>query len=196
MSTEFTLESLFTNKELERINHYVRGLLGMKSDNKEKENTEIESVNHPSHYNFYDVEVIDMMIKIWGVDETISFCKLNAFKYRMRIGNKETSSDDIKKEKWYLDKVKELESGNNLVSNENDYGYKLPPLPIEPVIGRLYSYNNEIIACVEDIKRKDADIGVEKPCEKCIIRRTNDCLTFSCGGDLRQDGKDVHFEKI
>lgn len=25
-----------------------------------------EYVNHPTHYNLYTVEVIDMMIKIWG----------------------------------------------------------------------------------------------------------------------------------
>ena len=27
-----------------------------------------EHVNHPSHYNNYDVEVIEMMKRIWGIE--------------------------------------------------------------------------------------------------------------------------------
>jgi len=70
-----------------------------------------EFVNHPKHYNNYDMEVIDMMTRLFGVHETISFCKLNAFKYRMRAGTKpgESAEQDIRKEQWYLDKAKELE---------------------------------------------------------------------------------------
>ena len=70
-----------------------------------------EFVNHPQHYNNYDMEVIDMMTRLFGVHETISFCKLNAFKYRMRAGTKpgESAEQDIRKEQWYLDKAKELE---------------------------------------------------------------------------------------
>lgn len=74
--------------------------------------SDYEYVNHPKHYNNYDMEVIDMMVKLFGAIETISFCKLNAFKYRMRAGTKpgETAEKDIQKEQWYLRKVAELES--------------------------------------------------------------------------------------
>jgi hypothetical protein len=74
--------------------------------------TDYEYVNHPKHYNNYDMEVIDMMVKLFGAHETISFCKLNAFKYRMRAGTKpgETAEKDIQKEQWYLRKAEELES--------------------------------------------------------------------------------------
>ena len=70
-----------------------------------------EEVNHPDHYNQYDVEVIDMMEKIFGKEETASFCKLSAFKYRLRMGNKpgQDITKDLAKEKWYLTKKKELE---------------------------------------------------------------------------------------
>ena len=51
----------------------------------------MEQVNHPQHYTTYDVETLDMMIRIWGIQETISFCKLNAFKYRMRAGHKDNA---------------------------------------------------------------------------------------------------------
>lgn len=63
-------------------------------------------VNNPSHYNQYPIEVIDMMIAIWGKEKTKDFCIMNAFKYRMRMGHKD--SPDAEKEKWYLDKAKGL----------------------------------------------------------------------------------------
>lgn len=65
-------------------------------------------VNHPAHYNQYPFEVIDMMIKIFGKKATFYFCLLNAFKYRMRAGNKDNVQQDLAKEQWYLDKAKEL----------------------------------------------------------------------------------------
>ena len=65
-------------------------------------------INHPKHYNQYPVEVIDMMIRIFGEEQTRTFCLLNAFKYRMRVGHKDDIQDDLAKEKWYLDKAHEL----------------------------------------------------------------------------------------
>ena len=69
---------------------------------------EKEQVNHPDHYNDYDVEVIEMMRRIFGLEATLNFCKLNAFKYRMRAGHKDgnTLEQDLKKERWYLDYIK------------------------------------------------------------------------------------------
>ena len=72
----------------------------------------MEQVNHPQHYTTYDVETHDMMIRIWGTQETISFCKLNAFKYRMRAGHKDNAEQDINKALWYENKMKELSSCN------------------------------------------------------------------------------------
>ena len=75
-------------------------------------NTHYEEVNHPNHYNVYDVEVVEMMERIFGIEETMSWCKLNAFKYRMRAGEKPTSTveKDLKKEKWCLNKYHELKT--------------------------------------------------------------------------------------
>ena len=69
-----------------------------------------EEVNHPQHYNNYDVEVIDMMERVFGREAVITFCKLNAFKYRMRAGTKpgQSADKDLNKERWYLDKMREL----------------------------------------------------------------------------------------
>ena len=67
-----------------------------------------ELINHPSHYNNYPIEVIDMMLEIWGKENTINFCLMNAFKYRMRLGLKDNIEQDLKKEQWYLNKANEL----------------------------------------------------------------------------------------
>ncbi len=73
-----------------------------------------EQVNHPSHYNNYPMEVIDMMEHIWGTEEVITFCEMNAFKYRMRMGLKDNNSieQDLAKEKWYLNKSNELKNSS------------------------------------------------------------------------------------
>lgn len=68
-------------------------------------------VNHPSHYNQFDVEVIDMMERIWGTEAVINFCMLNAFKYKMRAGNKgghDDSIGDLRKAEWYIEKGRSL----------------------------------------------------------------------------------------
>lgn len=70
-----------------------------------------QDVDKMPHYNGYDKEVIDMMIDIFGKEETAIFCKINAFKYRMRLGLKggpEKIPEDLAKEQWYIDKAHEL----------------------------------------------------------------------------------------
>ena len=71
-----------------------------------------EMVNHPDHYNNYDKEVIDMIEAIWGTEKAAIWCEITAFKYRMRMGTKPDNdiTQDISKEKWYLNKFKELKS--------------------------------------------------------------------------------------
>ena len=86
--------------------------MNTEATNTETNNSGYENVNHPNHYNNYDVEVIDMMERIWGPEKTAIFCELNAFKYRMRMGTKPTSpiSEDLEKEIWYLNKMKALKN--------------------------------------------------------------------------------------
>lgn len=47
-----------------------------------------EHVNHHKHYNNYSVEVIDMMVSIYGIEATATWCEMTDFKYRMRVGTK------------------------------------------------------------------------------------------------------------
>ena len=66
-----------------------------------------------------------MMIDIWGVDKFISYCEMNCFKYRMRLGNKpgENNQKELSKIKWYENKIKELKK-NNVDSNTTHINIK------------------------------------------------------------------------
>lgn len=74
-----------------------------------------EQVNHPSHYNLYSIETIDMMERVFGTKRTIEWCEQTAFKYRMRMGLKDSIEQDHAKELWYLDKAAELRAKENWI---------------------------------------------------------------------------------
>lgn len=83
-----------------------------KSNPASNPSAEYEMVEHPAHYNKYDVEAIDMIERIWGKEKAADWCEITAFKYRMRMGTKPDNSmtQDIEKENWYLNKAKEIRS--------------------------------------------------------------------------------------
>lgn len=58
-----------------------------------------DQVNHPTHYIFNGVEVIDLT-------EQLSFNRGNVVKYVTRAGRKgsKTESEDLEKARWYLDR--------------------------------------------------------------------------------------------
>jgi hypothetical protein len=68
-----------------------------------------EAVNHPSHYNQGKIEVIDA-IEDWGLD----FNAGNVVKYVARHQHKAEPLKDLKKARWYLDRIiKGMENGSN-----------------------------------------------------------------------------------
>jgi hypothetical protein len=71
---------------------------------------------NPNHYKGYSKETIEMMVAIYGAEKVATYCECNAFKYRMRMGKKqgESIADDLAKERWYLDKAKELRDSLHL----------------------------------------------------------------------------------
>lgn len=102
----------FFRREVEfELRDYVLQTNGVDFNN----NKEEDVVNHPSHYcQEGSMECIDEMILLFGKEETMSFCKLNAWKYRKRAMYK-NGEEDMKKSDWYLNKYKELsEMGNNV----------------------------------------------------------------------------------
>ena len=74
--------------------------------------TPTDTVNHPPHYNFGDIEVIDY---IKQVTETYdggftAYCIGNVLKYVSRAQHKGNPSEDLRKAEWYLRKAIENET--------------------------------------------------------------------------------------
>lgn len=46
------------------------------------------NVSHPTHYGAHAKECIVEMLVLFGLDDFITFCKMNAWKYRYRAGRK------------------------------------------------------------------------------------------------------------
>ena len=73
-----------------------------------------EKVDHPPHYTREGaMECIDEMLLLFGKEEVMTFCKLNAWKYRYRAADK-NGVEDLRKSDWYLNKCKELYNENNV----------------------------------------------------------------------------------
>lgn len=79
---------------------------------KDKLDGKYEMVNHPQHYNSSSIETIEKMVRIWGPEQTATWCEMTAFKYRERIGNKPDNSleQEMGKIRWYESKARELRS--------------------------------------------------------------------------------------
>lgn len=66
--------------------------------------TEAEDmVNQPSHYQVNEKECIVEMLILFGTDDFIKYCTINAWKYRYRAGNKGDATEDMKKADRYIE---------------------------------------------------------------------------------------------
>lgn len=74
--------------------------------------TEIsKEVDHPNYYKKDNsMECIEEMRILFGDYAVVDFCKLNAYKYKYRAGNKEDNSKekDLAKANWYLNYAQKL----------------------------------------------------------------------------------------
>jgi len=68
----------------------------------EKLEAQKEMVNHPKHYNIGELEAITV-IEDQGLGE--AFCAANVIKYIMRYKHKGTPLEDLKKIKWYTERL-------------------------------------------------------------------------------------------
>lgn len=71
-----------------------------------------ETVNHPSHYNQGNIEVIEYIKSALGVKGCYNFCIGNVIKYISRAEYKDKQEEDLKKANWYLDYAIKLLSEN------------------------------------------------------------------------------------
>lgn len=69
-----------------------------------------ELVNHPSHYNNYSIEAVEMARRIWGDEAMKTAAEITAFFYRMRLGLKDDNpiEQELAKERFWLDYSKKL----------------------------------------------------------------------------------------
>ncbi len=70
-----------------------------------------DPVNHPNHYTG-KYECFDVLRSIYGDNAVKDFCLCNVFKYLWRHKRK-NGIEDLKKAAWYLNKVIEMEEGEN-----------------------------------------------------------------------------------
>lgn len=85
----------------------------------EENDEEHDAVNKPSHYE-HGIECIDEMILLYGVVETMSFCKLNQHKYRKRAFDK-GGKEDMDKADWYMKEYAYLDSKSDIEIKEDIY---------------------------------------------------------------------------
>lgn len=67
-----------------------------------------KEVENPPHYLQGAYETIDEMIIVFGMEATINYCRMCAWKYRARAPYKDDFFKDQAKADWYLHKACEL----------------------------------------------------------------------------------------
>lgn len=102
-------------EELKEVAEFVNSMY----DNVDNLSVDKDMVNHPSHYE-HGIECIDEMILLFGVMETMSFCKLNSHKYRKRALDK-GGREDIDKSDWYMKEYAYLDSKSDFEVKEEIY---------------------------------------------------------------------------
>ena len=68
-----------------------------------------DPVNSPPHYTQGDIETIDYIVDVLGVEGAIEYCHGNVIKYTgSRLMTKDNPVQDAKKSVWYLNKMIDL----------------------------------------------------------------------------------------
>ena len=74
-----------------------------------------DAVNHPSHYTGGDIECIDAIKASMTNEAFLGYLKGNIQKYLWRYEKKVAPIEDLKKAKWYLERlIKEQADGQKL----------------------------------------------------------------------------------
>ena len=67
--------------------------------------SEHDPVNNPPHYNMGEIECIDYIKQVLGLDGFIAYCHGNMVKYQHRYRYKNKPVEDMDKARWYLEKM-------------------------------------------------------------------------------------------
>ena len=132
-STNFLLSIIFMlNERIADLRQAVKSLNIMTtSPVPEPEQTidhPTDSVSHPDHYKTHDKECIIEMYILFGLDNFIAFCQMNAWKYRYRAGRKIGNAydyDNAKADRYieYAARAREIVEDNLPLSRLTDDEY-------------------------------------------------------------------------
>ena len=62
---------------------------------------DLETINSPPHYKSDNLECIDVMIELYGLERVQDYCEITAFKYKWRAGKKGNANEDKLKMMWF-----------------------------------------------------------------------------------------------
>lgn len=80
-------------------------------ENEEPQKTLDDKVNHPSHYTYGDIEVVDFIEQVTkDYKPELAFAIGNAIKYISRA-NRKNGKEDLDKARWYLNRAFEKWEG-------------------------------------------------------------------------------------
>ena len=68
---------------------------------------QFDPVERPQHYGQGEIECIDYIKQVLGLDGFIAYCHGNMIKYQHRYRYKQNPVEDMKKAQWYLNKMNE-----------------------------------------------------------------------------------------
>lgn len=90
------------------VNYLIAAVIGLQDFMKRiKANDDFDCnndlVNQPSHYQVNEKECIVEMLILFGTEDFIKYCTINAWKYRYRAGNKGDADQDLKKADRYIE---------------------------------------------------------------------------------------------
>ena len=81
------------------------------NENEESRKTLDDKVNHPSHYTYGDIEIIDFIEQVTkDYKPELAFAIGNAIKYISRA-NRKNGKEDLDKARWYLNRAFEKWEG-------------------------------------------------------------------------------------
>ena len=66
-----------------------------------------DPVKKPLHYNIGEIECIDYIKQVLGVECFIAYCDGNMIKYQLRHRYKNKPVEDMDKADWYMQKMRE-----------------------------------------------------------------------------------------
>lgn len=93
----------------EIINFYGKDYLSSIADQirleKKEADADHDPVNRPLHYTQGGIECIDAMKASMSDEEFLGFLRGNSFKYLWRCHEKGKATEDLKKGRWYLDRL-------------------------------------------------------------------------------------------